>query len=260
MDKLGLVLIGLVIGASIGFFATYIMLYQPLTYDYEDLQAEYYALQSEHVKTKETLEAVSEKAEAMREELSRLQIDIQTLETEKAILETEISSLERELKEKIAEYMELQSYYRALDSKYSELFSDYELMRQILDMPLKDKTVPTTDELTRWVYLEDRVNEIGYSDPDFVCGDYAVMLAIHAKEKSWDMGVVCIWGYDDDTGEDFSHAMNVIITTEGLVYVEPQTDDVFWYEDYKKIRAGVIYEIGEDQWIYVEGELEVLNY
>ena len=139
-----------------------------------------------------------------------------------------------ELKQEVSNYTELLSQYQELTQSYQSLLQNYTKLKDDYDMlyaafyePLlsKDKVVPTVDELTLWL-TEDPTSEIIYTYPDFVCGDYAVMLHMHAKLKHWDMGVVGVLGNLGD-GSEFNHAFNAIICQEGLRYIEPQNDRVF---------------------------------
>ncbi|MCS7115158.1 MAG: hypothetical protein RMJ15_06555 [Nitrososphaerota archaeon] len=126
----------------------------------------------------------------------------------------------------LSEYEGLIQIYQSLLANYTELKEKYDAFYAALYKPLLsgDKVVPTTEELKRWL-TEDKTDEIEYKEPDFVCGDYAVMLHMHAKAKGWDMGVVAILG---KLGlKPFTHVFNAIICREGLVYIEPQNDEVF---------------------------------
>ena len=139
-----------------------------------------------------------------------------------------------ELKQEVSNYTELLSQYQELTQSYQSLLQNYTKLKDEYDVlyaafyePLlsKDKVVPTVDELARWL-TEDPTDKINYTYPDFVCGDYAVMLHMHAKLKHWDMGVVSVLGNLSD-GREFNHAFNAIICQEGLRYIEPQNDEIF---------------------------------
>ena len=139
-----------------------------------------------------------------------------------------------ELKQEVSNYTELLSQYQELTQSYQSLLQNYTKLKDEYDVlyaafyePLlsKDKVVPTVDELARWL-TEDPTDKINYTYPDFVCGDYAVMLHMHAKLKHWDMGVVGVLGNLSD-GSEFNHAFNAIICQEGLRYIEPQNDEIF---------------------------------
>ena len=60
------------------------------------------------------------------------------------------------------------------------------------------------------------------------------------------MGIIAVWGNDSTLGEDYAHAFNFIITQEGLVYIEPQTDSVWWYTDYTRLTVNTTANINGD--------------
>jgi len=160
-----------------------------------------------------------------------------------------------------ATYNELLKQYTALNASYSQLLSlnsSYAKLYSALYEPLTNKTIPTTEELQAWL-REDPTNTIAYNMPNFVCGDYAVMLAFHAKLMGWDMGVVAVLGKKAD-GSEFNHAFNAIACREGLVYVEPQTDDVWWYSGHSEIQPGGWYEYPGFGQVYVQEYIIVVLY
>jgi hypothetical protein len=108
--------------------------------------------------------------------------------------------------------------------------------------PLEDKQVPTPSELSNWL-TTDQTNAIKYR-LDFDCGDFAHQLVIHAREQKYQMGLVYLHGHHTDTNKEFNHAFNVIYTTEGLCYVEPQKDWIWSYPNNAEIEVGKDYEFG----------------
>jgi len=164
-----------------------------------------------------------------------------------------------------ATYNELLKQYSALNASYSQLLSlnsSYAKLYSALYEPLTNKTVPTIEELEAWL-REDPTDTIAYNMPNFVCGDYAVMLAFHAKLMGWDMGVVAVLGKKAD-GSEFNHAFNAINCmeglVEGLVYVEPQTDEVWWYGGHSEIQPGRWYEYPGFGQVYVQEYIIVVLY
>jgi len=158
-------------------------------------------------------------------------------------------------------YNELLKQYSALNASYSQLLSlnsSYAKLYTALYEPLTNKTVPTTEELQAWL-REDPTDTIAYNMPNFVCGDYAVMLAFHAKLMGWDIGVVAVLGKKAD-GSEFNHAFNAITCMEGLVYIEPQTDDVWWYSGHGEIQPGGWYEYPGFGQVYVQEYIIVVLY
>ncbi|MBC7130400.1 hypothetical protein H5T51_04150 [Candidatus Bathyarchaeota archaeon] len=157
--------------------------------------------------------------------------------------------------QKAAQYDRLINDYELLSGNYTQLKKDYELFFRVLYEPLssENKTAPTINELKQWLAV-DETDKLEYAVPDFVCGDYAVMLHMHAKMKGWDMGIVAVIGKIG--GEDFNHAFNAIKCKEGLVYVEPQNDEVF----YGPIDSGLMYYHPGFGWVRVEEFIVVVLY
>jgi len=100
--------------------------------------------------------------------------------------------------------------------------------------------VPTVSQLRNWLTI-DKTNQMTYHYPDFVCFNFSKMLASHSRQENWKMALVLIYGYDTSTNQQWNHAINTINTTEGVVYIEPQTDEVWWLNNYAKMVSGNTY-------------------
>ncbi|MEM4652666.1 MAG: hypothetical protein QW535_01030 [Candidatus Nezhaarchaeales archaeon] len=167
------------------------------------------------------------------------------------------------LQQQLQDYLNLQERYevllsehQALSASYAKLKEAYDKMHFALFSPLLlNETVrPTINDLKRWL-AEDDTDKIPYSKWDFVCGDYALMLSVKAKMNHWDVGIVVVLGRDAQ-GREFNHAFNAIRCVEGLVYIEPQNDQVF----YASIKEGSWYYHPGFGQIYVETFVIVVPY
>jgi len=188
-----------------------------------------------------------------------LQFEYVTLQSVHNQLSTDYQSLEQDYHNLDAKYNDLSKQYDNLNEEYQTLFADYNALSYVFNNPLLDKKVPTVEELQQWL-SEDKTDEIQYDYPNFICGDFAVMLSQHAKLKNWDMGIVAVFGYNENY-EPYGHAFNAIITTEGLRYVEPQNDYFWHYSDGKEILENRWNEIGIDrEWIYVEEYKRIVRF
>lgn len=154
------------------------------------------------------------------------------------VTESAYSDLLSEFNEISGKYDTLLSSHGRLVKRYNELAERY----SFLELPLKSKRVPSTSELELWLQI-DKTDEYEYDDPDFTCLYFSVLLMLHGRAQHYDMAVVAIYGHIDETGEPFSHSINAVITTEGLVYVEPQLDEVWWLEDHSEIINGTTYTL-----------------
>ncbi len=227
--------------------------------EYNSLTSEYSFLKSEHNRVVSEYSSLSQKYDSLKSENDGLVLEYNSLSRSYDSLKSQHNTLQ-------TDHQNLNFSYTKLDEDYKGLFSDYKLLTGVFDKPLAHKEVPTIEALERWLLYEDQTDKLEYEYPDFACGDFAVMLAMHARVKHWDMGVIGIRGYDAHCIKCFkflgycAHAFNVIRTTEGPVYIEPQTDKVWWYGDeHEEICTGTIYEI-EDQEICVQDITIILKY
>ncbi len=131
------------------------------------------------------------------------------------------------------------------------------MLYAVLYRPLENKNVPTIGELRAWL-KEDSTDMLHYKDPDFICGDFATMLPFHAKIKDWDMGVVAIFGHNEK-GEKIGHVFNAIVCAEGVVYVESQSDTIWWNDNFKEIVRNW-YDFPDFGRIYVEQYIVIVLY
>lgn len=188
---------------------------------------------------------------------------IQQKETQLSALQAQHNDLESNMTDLQSSYSDLQSSYSNLQTSHSNLqnsyytmSADYTSLKQKYDMlfqnppnlqtafakTLEKGQVPTLSQLQNWL-TTDQTNTTKYNDPDFVCSDFAAMLLVHARTQEWKMGLVFVYGNDTSTHQGWSHAFNALVTTEGLVYVEPQNDGVWWYTNHAAIQAGGNYQM-----------------
>jgi len=188
-----------------------------------------------------------------------LQSEYATLQGIHSQLSADYQTLQQNYRNVNSEYENLNSRYNDLYVQYQSLFSQNNALSHVFDEPLQNKTVPTIEELQQWL-SEDKTDEIQYDYPNFICGDFSVMLSQHAKLKNWDMGIVTVYGYNENH-ESYGHAFNAIITAEGLRYVESQNDYFWHYSDGKEIQVNRWNEIGIDrEWIYVEEYKTIIRF
>jgi len=227
-----------------------------LAIKYTELDRQYNTLVTDH-------RALSNSHSALQNNYENLETSYQTLNTSYRTLNQKYTALDDKYSTLNAKYTNLNnvyaninssyatlsSQYATLNQQYASLFQDYDQLSQAFNEPLAHKVIPTNTELENWLET-DSTSSISYTMPDFICGDFSVMLSQHAKLMNWDIGIIAVWGYTE-TYESFAHAFNAIITTEGLVYIEPQTDQYWWYTGHQETTPGQWWEIS-GQMIYVE--------
>lgn len=181
---------------------------------------------------------------------------IQQKEAQFSALQAQHDDLKSNMTELQSSYSALQTSHQNLEDSYDTVNADYKSLKQKYDMlfqnppilqtafarTLENKQVPSLSQMQNWLAL-DKTNTMKYNAPDFVCSDFAAMLVVHARTQEWKMGLVFVYGNDTSTHEEWNHAFNAIVTTEGLVYVEPQNDGVWWYANHAAIQAGGDYQM-----------------
>ncbi len=144
----------------------------------------------------------------------------------------------------------LQEELDSLGVLYNELGENYLYSLQyelywewVFDMSFMETVTPRLDQVYDWLRV-DRTDKMDYSE-GFNCNQFAASLNLNAKQEDWDMGIIAVWG-NDTLGERYAHVFNVLVTQEGLVYIEPQTDDVWWLEDYGEYQVNSTADINGD--------------
>jgi chaperonin cofactor prefoldin len=216
--------------------------YNTLQTDYRTLNNSHSALQNDCENLETSYQTLNTSYETLNQKYTRLDDKYATLNDRYINLNNVYANIN-------SSYATLSSQIATLNAQYTNLFENYTALSQAFNEPLTYEVTPTTTELENWL-ATDNTSSIGYTMPDFICGDFSLMLSQHAKLMHWDIGIIAVWGYTD-IHDDFAHAFNAIISTEGLVYIEPQTDQYWWYTGHQEITPGQWWQIS-GQWIYVE--------
>jgi len=172
-------------------------------------------------------------------------------------LQTNYDDLDLVHSQLAADYYQVADAHSQLSAEYSRLSNDHGNLSEAFYSPLSFEARPSISELKAWL-LSDVTSGIGYDDPDFMCGDFAVMLAQHAKLKHWDIGIVGVSGYTDSHA-NYSHAFNAIVCDEGLVYVEPSNNHVWWYNAFQEIQIGFRTDI-DGTYVHVQDYVVVVSF
>ncbi|MCS7139349.1 MAG: hypothetical protein N3F04_01035 [Candidatus Nezhaarchaeota archaeon] len=241
-----------------------------MTESFENLENQHMRLLSEHELLLVTYQKLLEENTTLNESYNILKKEHSTLldKYEKLVMDyIELTESYTKLNDSytilLQNHVDLQGRYKVLSNMYQELQAIYVSLKEAYDKlyfamyrPLwsNETVTPTMSELREWLEKDD-TNRLPYSKWDFVCGDFAVMLSMHAKLKHWDMGIVAVIG-KDAKGNAFNHAFNAIVCKEGLVYIEPQNDEIF----HGPIRVGEWYYHPGFGAIYVEAFIIVVLY
>ncbi|UCE44200.1 MAG: hypothetical protein JSV57_01560, partial [Candidatus Bathyarchaeota archaeon] len=209
--------------------------------DYHELELDYQTLNNTHHILANSYTQLNQTHEVLILKHNELNASYEILTHNHTELEQGYSELYNNHTALEHDYTDLSNEFAILQNQYTSLFTDYDALLEAFNEPLSTpyEEVPSIYELEQWLVI-DETDEIRYNEPDFLCGDFAVMLSLHAKLERWDVGVVGVIGYTESL-ESFAHAFNAIICDEGLVYIEPQSDEVWSYGDYEEITDGDSY-------------------
>jgi hypothetical protein len=193
--------------------------------------------------TEEEVQIKSEELVEIENEKGTLEIQVTGLQSEKATLETQVTDLQSETTELNKEVSGLESNVSSLQSEvatletevaqsynsgYAEGESDGyqsgfdEGYSQGIEYLTKNGFYirdPTYEEAIEFIDA-DKTDENHYS-PDYVCYDFTADFNKNAEDEGYRCGFVYI------TFSDSAHAIACFYTTdEGLIYIEPQTDEI----------------------------------
>lgn len=202
--------------------------YLALNGQYEDLSADHAALSNNYTTLSENYTALKQQYEEVSSKSSNLLADYKTLDESYSALQTQYSHLQ-------VLYSQLQADYSTLNAAYTSLYQEHQALETLFNEPLNNITIPTWDEVEQWLQ-SDRTSEITYDSEKFLCGDFSIMLIQHAKAMNWRMLFTVIefdYYSENPSGIERHHGNNAhafvsVFTTEGIVYIEPQTD-FMWY-------------------------------
>jgi len=253
-------------------------LYDALTSDYDGLNRTFLALNSTYFELSASFTTLNLQHFSLEESYSKLSENFTELETRSAELETQSVSLNQSFNELVDNYdvlnqsystlqiqynqlntlySELQANYATLNTTYNTLYEEHQSLEKLLNEPLDDVVIPAWDEVKEWL-ASDKTDEIPYDSEKFLCGDFSVMLMQHAKAMNWRMLFTIIefdyysenpLGIESHHG-NHGHAFVSVFTTEGIVYIEPQSDYT-WYVYHE---GNPYTHVEFDDWVFIDFE------
>jgi hypothetical protein len=148
----------------------------------------------------------------------------------------QISNLENELAQIREDLSNLQSYWETVFSDETQ----YEY--------------PTTNQLKNWLII-DTTNQQTLSQ-EYTATQQAIQLSLMAKTQNWKLGVETIYGNFTDTA---LYTYNLVAIEPGIiVYINPQTDRVWWTAYYEEITSNSKWII-EDYSVFVTKVEAIIN-
>jgi predicted nucleic acid-binding Zn-ribbon protein len=186
------------------------------------LETQVASLQNETTTLNNEKTALETQVSTLQANISSLQNETTTLNNEKTALETQVSTLQSEVTSLENEVIQsFNSGYTEGKSEGYQLGYDEGYAQGVEDLTesgyyLRD---PTYDEAIAFID-SDKTDENGYSS-DYVCYDFTSDFNTNALQMGYRCGFVYI------EFSDSAHAIACFNTTDnGLIYVEPQNDEI----------------------------------
>ncbi len=173
---------------------------------------------------------LQQRYDTLMEYYTKLQADNQDLNLVAENRAYQISLLQTELDV-------LSQEYSALQNDWDSLFSDQ-----------TQYEAPSINQLTDWLAADS-------TDQHTISGSYtvvdqAILLSLEAKNQKVKLGVITVYG--NFTEELSEYTYNVVETEGGyVVYIDPQTDEIWWTPGYEEVSQDKIWNLGKYVSVYV---------
>ncbi len=173
---------------------------------------------------------LQQRYDTLIEYYTELQADNQDLNMVVENRAYQISSLQTELDV-------LSQEYSALQNDWDSLFSDQ-----------TQYEAPSINQLSNWLAADS-------TDQHTISGSYtvvdqAILLSLEAKNQKVKLGVITVYG--NFTEELSEYTYNVVETEGGyVVYIDPQTDEIWWTPGYEEVSQDRIWNLGKYVSVYV---------
>ncbi|MHA1866638.1 MAG: FtsB family cell division protein [Candidatus Heimdallarchaeaceae archaeon] len=231
-------IVALVIGLGLGYVV------KPSGVPHED----YIQVNEQLANALEVNSGLEQEVEDLEDEIAALN-EYQDLYVEKTGEYNELlddwNSLVDDWNQLVDEWDELVVDYNSLSANYTTASTYQYYWETYVDGPVDPIQIPDTDLVEGWL-VRNEIDDFSYHD-NFKCADFAILLSYYGRKSFWNMGVIGIHGHDVDTSKEYHHAINVLNTTEGIVYIEPQLDDLWWYPDHMELSPGKVWNINGQQ-------------
>ncbi|MBT4722210.1 hypothetical protein HOB30_00445 [Candidatus Falkowbacteria bacterium] len=189
------------------------------------------------------LENAEIRAKRYQDDLTEKNTEYTSLMDERNDLVEDWNGLVADWNDQIADWDDLVVDYNEMNENYSRsIYYEWD-WEEVFDDPSVETVTPRLGLVYNWLRL-DKTDKMEYSD-NYDCSQYAASVCLNAKQENWDMGIVIVWG-NYTRGESYAHAFNAIVTEDGLVYIEPQTDEVWWMKDHEELQVNDTANINGD--------------
>ena len=111
---------------------------------------------------------------------------------------------------------------------------------------------PTLSQLRTWLSTDQTDNQT--SNQENTSLHQSLMLTLKAKSKDWKIGVITVYGNFTNTKNFHSFCIIQIedeFFDEGYVYLDPDTDTIWWNQNYSKINQSQVSTLGDYSSVYI---------
>ena len=212
--------------------------YEELNQKYDELKKEYQILNNDLIEYKSLYNSTKD---ILKNKL------LQSINTNNSISEEGYNML-------FKEYENIQKNYTLLEENYQKTIEWKREWDQITDLDHID--IPSISDLENWLKNDPADNMTGISE--YHIEHIALVISIKARENNWKIGVEKIYGEFD---LNITHiTLNTIITDQGLVYIYPGNNEVFWYENHNIIEVGMTYDIYLFENVPISHKIVIVQY
>lgn len=215
--------------------------------DYMVLQSDYLQLQVEFDELKILKEDIEVQYGMIQDILDQKNEDF-------IIVENERDTLLKNYEDLLIEKEELVSAHISLLSKYEDIYLDSEFWNEYITNQLNIKEIPSTSQIKTWLQFDMTDEAFEYSRNSL--DGMAIILSLSAQARNWQVGVISVKG--NFTADIDSLNLCFVQSVEGLLYIDPYLDRVFWYDGYEGITPGRIYDLSLYHDVYVNDTVVII--
>jgi len=181
-----------------------------LTTQVASLQTNVSSLQTQVTSLEDDKTSLETQVATLQANVSSLQSQVESLEDDKTSLEAQVASLYTEVANLEAEV--IQSYYSGYNEGYAQGVEDLSQSGWYLSDPTYNEAI---------AFINSDTTDENVYGPDYVCYDFTADFNGNALQAGYRCGFVYIMFSDS------AHALACFETPDmGLIYVEPQTDQI----------------------------------
>jgi hypothetical protein len=215
---------------------------------------EYMVLQSDYLQLQVEFDELKILKEDLDVQYGLIQDILDQKNEDFILVEDERDNLSNNYEDLLIEKEELVRAHILLISKYEDIYFDSVFWNDYITNQLNIKEIPSTSQIKTWLQFDMTDEAFEYSRNSL--DGMAIILSLSAQARNWQVGVISVKGNftEDIDSLNFCFVQSV----EGLLYIDPYLDRVFWYDGNEKITPGKIYDLSLYQDVYVDDTVVII--